>query len=241
MASSGKKKEAGILYFCFIILLVAALAVAAVMGIGKKSSSGRPPISGSVDTGEPEQTKDTKREEAGIITRRPSGAESERESETEPAKEPTSLTPAVVTFVSPVNGVLYNAFSDKTPVFSPTMEDYRTHMGVDVAAAVGDPVFAVADGEIEEIFDDPMMGKTVVLLHADGTESIYRNLNADLPAGIVKGVSVTAGQTIAAIGGTALIECEDEPHLHFEMRQAGVSVDPESFITFAKADTEFEG
>lgn len=44
------------------------------------------------------------------------------------------------------------------------------------------------------------------------------------------GDSVEAGQTIGAVGETALLEIADEPHLHFAVYANGDTIDPAEFI-----------
>ena len=54
------------------------------------------------------------------------------------------------TFVSPLKSCTLDMdFSDTVLVFSPTMEDYRTHTAVDLSASLGEEVMAVADGVVD--------------------------------------------------------------------------------------------
>ena len=245
MSTSREKKQKNILYFCFVILIITAAVAVAVTGGFKRSVKNATPaetetaesetaasVTGAVPGGE-KSGKETGKTDAGIIPARP---ESKEES-----TEPVALIPEPISFVAPAAGAVCSAFSDSVPVFSETMNDYRTHEGVDVSSSVGEPVFACADGVIDEVWADPMMGQSVKITHADGYESVYRNLSADFPDGIAKGAEVRAGQTIGAVGETALIECEDEPHLHFELRLAGTPVNPEEYIVFAAAENDYEG
>ncbi|MBQ6676415.1 MAG: M23 family metallopeptidase [Clostridia bacterium] len=253
MSTSRDKKQKRILYFCFVILLIAAAVAAAVAGAYKKSEKGRAPI--GTETAETETadtaaeptagrkdggTKETEKEEAGLIPARPKRETEETKTE-RTETEPASLTPEPITFRAPVSGSVYAEFSVAVPVFSNTMNDYRTHAGVDVSAEIGDPVYACADGVIDDVYEDPMMGQTVKISHADGFESVYRNLSAVLPEGIEKGASVRAGQMIGAVGDTALIECEDEPHLHFELLLTGEPVDPSLHVSFTPPESDYEG
>ena len=250
MSTSREKKQKRILYFCFVILVITAAIAVAVTGAYKKSEKSRTPEAtetaetqtaapsedAAADGKETDDGKgETDKKEAGIIPARPTPKAEESET------EPVSLTPEPITFVAPVSGSVYADFSDAVPVFSNTMNDYRTHAGVDVSAGIGDPVLACADGVIDEVWEDPMMGQSIRISHADGFESVYRNLSTVIPDGIVKGASVRAGQTIGAVGDTALIECEDEPHLHFELLLAGEPVDPSLHVSFTPSGNDYEG
>jgi murein DD-endopeptidase MepM/ murein hydrolase activator NlpD len=144
-------------------------------------------------------------------------------------KPTAALTPD---FVCPLGGTLVKDYSADIPVFSMTMEDYRVHCGIDIGAEAGTEVLAAADGEITDVFYDPMMGQTVEITHEGGFVTIYRNLQTKMPSSIAKGVSVSAGDTIGYVGDTALIEISDSPHLHFEMKKDGESINPLSHIEF---------
>ncbi len=250
--SAKEKKQKRILYFCFVILLVVMAVAAAVAGTYKKSEKKGIPaesVPEQTETAAPaaakdedkEKDKETEKKEAGIVPPRRSEQTEPVETEKQTGTEPVSATPEPITFTAPVSGSVYGEFSDAVPVFSNTMNDYRTHAGVDVAANIGDPVLACADGVIDDVWEDPMMGQTVKITHADGFESVYRNLSTVLPDGIAKGVTVKAGQMIGAVGDTALIECEDEPHLHFELLLAGAPVDPSLHVMFTAPESDYEG
>lgn len=163
-----------------------------------------------------------------------SETETEKTAETTPALETTATaaTPqALPTFASPIpDGELLRSHSVTVPVFSPTMQDYRTHTGIDILSPAGSGVQAAADGKIGNFWYDPMMGYTLSVVHSGDAVSLYQGLAEELPAGIEPGAAVSAGQTIACVGNTALIECEDEPHLHFQLDIAGVAVDPMAYL-----------
>lgn len=174
-------------------------------------------------------------EDAGLFDK---GKETTETNETEKTDvEPeetiaTSVEPQPLpTFSSPIpDGEILRGHSVTVPVFSPTMEDYRTHTGVDIACANGAAVLASADGKIGNFWYDPMMGYTLSVIHSGDAVSIYQGLSEDLPEGIEPGATVTAGQTIACGGNTALIECEDEPHIHFMLDIGGSYVDPVEYL-----------
>lgn len=132
----------------------------------------------------------------------------------------------VLHFVSPAIGILAKGHVVETLVYSQTMNDYRTHAGVDIEAQTGDPVFACADGVITGVYSDPLMGNCIEISHAQGYRSLYKNLADELPEEITEGCSVKAGQIIAAVGDSARVELADEAHLHFELYLDGNSVDP---------------
>ena len=112
--------------------------------------------------------------------------------------------------------------------YNATTQDWRTHAGVDLTAAVGTPVRAAGSGVVTAVYDDEYLGTTVIVNHPDGHVSQYSNL-AVMPS-VSAGDSVEAGQTIGAVGETALLEIADEPHLHFAVYANGDTIDPAEFI-----------
>ena len=162
----------------------------------------------------------------------------------EPTTPPSVSVP---TLSVPVDGYLAHPYSDSVLVYSSTMEDYRTHMGVDINASLGDRVYAAADGTVTDVWYDPMMGCCVKVEHAGGLECIYRNLAEDLCEGIGVGSSVLTGDAIGYVGESAMIELAQEPHLHLETKLNGKYTAPMSLMsdraraTLTQQDTSYEG
>jgi len=150
--------------------------------------------------------------------------------QTQPAGIPIQPEPEELVLSLPLDGMVSKAFSDTIPVYSLTMNDYRTHSGVDLEAEIGSAVYACARGSITSIHEDPFMGMCITIDHGDGLVSRYMNLAAQLPEGIAAGCAVEGGTLIAAVGDTALSEMASEPHLHFELLQDGTAVDPADYL-----------
>ncbi len=138
--------------------------------------------------------------------------------------------PTPTTYTMPVAGDVSVAFSHDILVYSETMNDYRVHNGVDLSAALGTPVKAFTDGVVLEVYEDPLMGQTVVLQHGNETKSIYQNLSDQLPEGITVGAAVKEGDVIGGVGETVLIECAQPPHLHFGVCVSEKYVDPMEYF-----------
>ncbi|MBQ4557579.1 MAG: peptidoglycan DD-metalloendopeptidase family protein [Clostridia bacterium] len=143
-------------------------------------------------------------------------------------EEPVAVAPE---FIMPTIGNVSKTFSIDVLVYSNTMEDYRTHNGIDICATLGDAVMAAADGIVTEIYEDPMMGCTVVISHDGDMKTVYQNLADEITVDI--GNNVKSGEVIGAVGESAIIEIAEEPHLHFEMMLSGERVDPLEFISDA--------
>lgn len=135
----------------------------------------------------------------------------------DPAAEPTYCLPAV--------GSISKGYYSDTLVFSETMQDYRTHSGVDITTEAGAKVRAYTDGTVSKVTDDPFMGTTVEITHKAGVVSVYKNLSANPDVAV--GDTVKAGDTIGVVGQTALIEIAEQPHLHFELWMNGECINSE--------------
>ena len=141
-------------------------------------------------------------------------------------QEPASETLSVR--VWPVSGERIAPYSMQELSFNQTTQDWRTHAGVDLTAAVGTPVRAAGSGVVTAVYDDELLGTTVVIGHDDGCVTYYQNLAAT-PV-VSAGDKVEAGQTIGSVGRTALLEVGQDAHLHFAVRKNGASIDPETFV-----------
>ena len=139
--------------------------------------------------------------------------------EEEPAEtvQPVEEDPVPAVFTWPVKGEILSGFSLEVLAYDETMGDWRTHSGVDIKANEGDPVKAYTAGMVREIYEDDLMGRVVVLEHDYGLCSYYMNLADNLPDGLEVGKEVQAGDEIGYVGTTAVLECGDGPHLHFEL------------------------
>lgn len=159
----------------------------------------------------------------------------EPEEESAPVSMPEVIvddTPVVAeepnVVVSPLQGEVVAAFSVDQLLYNETLDDWRTHDGVDIAAAAGDTVMAASAGTVLSVTDDPMMGTTVVIGHSGGYETTYANLQTE-PL-VEEGETVSAGQAIGAVGTTAAAESAQGAHLHFAVTREGEAVDPQAFL-----------
>lgn len=129
-------------------------------------------------------------------------------------------------FIRPVDGDILAEFSGDTLVYNTALEDWRTHNGIDFAAAEGGEVKVSCDGVIEEVFSDSL-GESVLIDHQNGYKTKYANLTStdELKAGD----AVTQSQVIGTVGTTAL-ENITQPHLHFELWQDNIPVNPTDYL-----------
>ena len=126
-------------------------------------------------------------------------------------------------FIMPIEGEVFAPYSQGELVRNLTLGEWRTHDGVDIQAAKGSPVRAVADGVVSQVYHDPMWGTVVEITHAGGLTSVTSGLD---PAVAVKqGDSVRIEDTIGVVG-SILSEVSLDDHVHFGLKQDGKWVDP---------------
>ena len=97
----------------------------------------------------------------------------------------------------------------------------KRHDGVDVVAAEGSTVRAVADGLVAYADNDVRgFGNLLLVVHANGWVSLYAHLyRITVPAGY----HVQAGERVGFVGNTGISHA---PHLHFELRVDGHPTNP---------------
>jgi murein DD-endopeptidase MepM/ murein hydrolase activator NlpD len=100
----------------------------------------------------------------------------------------------------------------------------ETHPGIDLAVPVGSDVLATGGGVVREAGQDSAYGLYVLIQHPRGYQSMYGHLSRIL---VAKNDLVRAGQVIALSGNTGR---STAPHLHFEIRRAGQSLDPLTLV-----------
>ena len=133
-----------------------------------------------------------------------------------------------ITFIWPVSGEIAVGHSPAALIYDITMDDWRTHVGVDISARLGTKVLSCANGTVKEVRSDGLYGTTVVIDHGAGVVSTCSNL-AGTPT-VAVGDAVTMGSVIGSVGSTALYETGDASHLHFAMTVNGEPVDPLDYL-----------
>ena len=84
------------------------------------------------------------------------------------------------------------------------------------------------EGQVEEVYSDPMMGTTVTVQQPDGVTAVYSNLAEEVAVSV--GDAVETGAVLGTVGGTAIAESGMESHLHLELLAEGNHVDPLDYL-----------
>lgn len=121
----------------------------------------------------------------------------------------------------PVKGWMTSYFGMRPSPFS---GQRRVHEGLDIAANVGTPVTATADGVVVKATVEPGFGKVVMVDHGYGYRTIYAH-NSKL---VVKaGTRISRGDKVAEVGNTGR---STGPHLHYEVRLNNAPINPRKFL-----------
>ena len=138
------------------------------------------------------------------------------------AQEPTHRV------VSPLAGETVAAFSVDTLTYDETLGDWRTHDGIDIASSLGTRVQATAKGVVSAVYEDDVMGVTVVVDHGNELFSVYSNLEENPPVAV--GDTVASDTVVGEVGETSVAESGKQPHLHFAMYQGDAPINPEDYL-----------
>ena len=131
-------------------------------------------------------------------------------------------------FERPVEGEIVKEYAKDNLLYSETLQEWVTHMGIDIKANKTTVVKSSEAGTVKSIKNDPRYGLTIVIEHDDNFQTIYSNLLTS--EFVVEGEKVEKEQSIGKVGNTAVFEIADEPHLHFEILKDSLPVDPTIYI-----------
>ncbi len=129
--------------------------------------------------------------------------------------------------VYPTSKNIIKNFSGENPVFSKTLNDWRIHKGIDLAAEQGSKIKAITNGKVKEIYNDALYGTTMVIEHDGGFSAYYSGLGETTMVNVDD--KVESGQEIASINS---IPCEsaDGYHLHLSIKKDDKFIDPTEIL-----------
>ena len=131
-----------------------------------------------------------------------------------PAPTPPGLRDAPgATFGAPAAGPVIGRF------------DGNANKGIDIGGRMGDPIRASRAGQVVLVSSAlPAYGTMVILKHDNDFITAYAHISRAL---VAEGDQVARGQPIAEMGQSGT----DRVKLRFEIRKAGVAVDPEPYLS----------
>ncbi len=123
--------------------------------------------------------------------------------------------------ILPVDGEINSPFGVRK---HPTKGVFRHHRGVDIKGIFGAEVRATADGVVDKVVRSRGYGLMVTISHGNGIKTQYAH---NSKVRVKKGVVVSKGQVIAAVGRSGLTT---GPHCHYEVLIDDTPVNPELFL-----------
>ena len=140
------------------------------------------------------------------------------------APSATIYRPSSVSIPSrmPVNGAaLTSGYGMR---IHPVLGGRRQHKGIDLAEPVGSPVYATADGMVSRADWFSSYGLFISLEHGGNIQTRYGHLSR---LNVAAGQTVHKGDLIGYVGTTGR---STGPHLHYEVRIAGLAVNPVPYL-----------
>jgi murein DD-endopeptidase MepM/ murein hydrolase activator NlpD len=128
-------------------------------------------------------------------------------------------------FGRPVSGKVNSPYG---PRKHPITGENKTHRGVDLNGRTGDAVYCAADGVVTKIGHNMNKksgyGNNVTVDHENGYETLYAHLSK---VSVSEGQRVKKGDKLGEVGETGAATA---PHLHWEVRKGGSTIDPMSVV-----------
>ena len=131
-------------------------------------------------------------------------------------------------WADPVEGVIT---SPAGPRINPVTGLTEFHDGLDIACAIGTPVYATRGGTVQAAGASATLGHYLKLAFDDGYTAVYAHLKS---VGVSVNDTVTIGETVALSGNSGR---STGPHLHYSLFQNGQYVNPESFVSLSRASS----
>lgn len=138
-----------------------------------------------------------------------------------PAHTSTQGRALSFSYTTPLNGEVTSPFGWRE---HPVTGVEAFHYGIDIGAEEGAAIVCFADGTVGAVGESTELGKYLTVNHADGYSTLYAHCSA---VSVAAGNSVAQGQKIAAVGQTGNAT---GPHLHFEVHDGEVFVDPAYYL-----------
>ena len=220
-------------YIIIALVCLTAVIVAGISVINSDNNSSKEPVisySTSVSkpvspTNSPDKTDDTKPPQ--------STSASKPVDDSQHSNPPSSnqQNPGKISIIKPIDGEIQSEFAAKKLLYNSTLQEWRTHSGIDIAGTSGSPVKAAATGIISAVKSDPRYGLTVVIEHTVNGKSfstVYCGL-AKTADGLLAGSKVESGAVIGTLGDDIFCEKAQGAHLHFELTENNEPLDPSQY------------
>lgn len=179
------------------------------------SAVSAPPVPAAVTKAQPEPERSVPELPRDVSA----GVPAEKLPEKPPAEAVTEAAPAYIFPLEEADAPVTDGYGWREHPLVPNGKT-QFHNGVDLEAAAGENILAVADGTVVESGYNEAYGYMVLLDHANGVQTFYAHMTDYL---VSTGDTVRQGQIIGTVGSTGW---STGPHLHLGVIIDGESVDP---------------
>ena len=204
------------------------MAQSASTEIGKSVEESKNEINNTVNNNVTTNNNTNTKTNTNSTNKTQNNTQKTKNNETKKETKSEEKTNKELNFAKPVEGDIVREFAKDNLIYSETLKEWVTHMGVDIKAEKTTVVKAAEAGTIKSIKNDPRYGLTIVIEHDGGFQTVYSNLLSS--EFVVENEKVEKGQSIGTVGNTAAFEVADEPHLHFEILKDSIQVDPSIYV-----------
>ena len=233
-----------------IFSIVATVAIAAALVVGIVTivkSIGKTDDKNRIDLNQAMETTTHKEEEsrdvANNVTEAPTKAPKQTEEVTTeiPMEEvvATEETPTLEVNASvynfgesssllwPVEGEIVLGYNMENTIYFPTLNQYQCNPAILISAEVDTEVLSAAKGVVEDIYEDPVIGTTMVISIGNGYKLVYGQLK-DLAVGISE--EVDAGTVLGKVSEPTKYYTVEGSNLYFSLQLEDAPVDPTMFL-----------
>lgn len=127
----------------------------------------------------------------------------------------------------PVEGEIVLGYNMENTIYFPTLKQYQCNPAIVISVAKGTDVVSAAPGVVEDIYEDPVIGTTMVVSVGNGYKLIYGQLS-DLAVGISD--NVEAGTIIGKVGTPTKYFTVEGSNLYFQLTAENKPVDPTLYL-----------
>ena len=136
-----------------------------------------------------------------------------------------------ITYTSPMeNACVVKDFSNKELQYNDTLKQWEIHKALDITSDTSSNVMAIASGTVTNVYTNYLEGGVIEISHDNGITSLYKSLE---DISVKKGDFVKAGDVIGSVSTSMAREINTGTHLHFEIFENNISVNPNNYIDFS--------
>lgn len=146
--------------------------------------------------------------------------------------QPTVEVKNEPTYTLPMkNATIVKDYSGSELQYNNTLKQWEIHKGIDFIAGDDTNVYAMSSGSVSNVYTNYLEGTVVEIAHNNGLVSVYKSLSETK---VKVGDKVITGQIIGSIGQTMASEANTGAHLHFEILQNDIKLDPNNYLDLGK-------